>query len=137
MTTRSSITWISCICSPTNKHIWIDVGTDRGSSCGLLVVFLLQNVWNSGNIGTSDLQQTQIQAHNEGFVIVIDVSVRILVSIFLPSMALCRIMWSKNFVLLAYIPPQPGHATTFSWVWLRRCSRSLGRPLAVASQSGE
>ena len=56
---------------------------------------------------------------------------------FLPSMALCRMMWSNNLVLLAYIPPQPGHATTFSWVWLRRCSRILGRPFAVASQSEE
>lgn len=52
-------------------------------------------------------------------------------------MAFCRMMWSKNLVLFAYIPPQPGHATTFSCVWLRRCSRSLGRPLAVASQSGK
>ena len=55
----------------------------------------------------------------------------------LPSSALWRLMWSKNFVLLAYMAPQPGHATTFSWVWLRRCSRSLGRPLALASHSSK
>jgi len=34
-------------------------GTDRGFSCGLSVVSLLQNVWSSGNTGTSDLQHTQ------------------------------------------------------------------------------
>lgn len=44
-------------------------------------------------------------------------------------------MWSKNLVLLANIPPQVGQATTFSCVWLRRCSRSLQRPLKVQSQS--
>lgn len=52
-----------------------------------------------------------------------------------PSMSFWRMMWSNSLVLLAYIPPQPGQATTFSWVWLRRCSRSLARPLVVASQS--
>lgn len=33
-----------------------------------------------------------------------------------PSMEVCRRMWSKNFVLLANIPPQVGHATSFSCV---------------------
>lgn len=37
-------------------------------------------------------------------------------------------------VLLANMPPQVGQATTFSWVWLRRCSRSLKRSLKVQVQ---
>lgn len=52
-------------------------------------------------------------------------------------MVFCLMMWSKNLLLLAYIAPQPGHATTLSWLWLRRCSRSLCRPLKEASQSVE
>lgn len=55
----------------------------------------------------------------------------------LRSRALWRRMWSKNLVLLANIPPQVGQATTFSCVWLRRCSRSLQRPLKLQLQSGE
>lgn len=112
--------------------------TDRGFSCGLWEVFLLRNVWSSENTGTSALRETQKTQpadirHKR-------TSRRFFPSLFrptLPSMAFWRIMWSKNLVLLAYIPPQPGQATTFSCVWLRRCSRSLGRPLAVASQSGK
>ncbi len=50
-------------------------------------------------------------------------------------MEVCRRMWSKNFVLLANIPPQVGHATSFSCVWLRMCSRNLNLPLKEASQS--
>lgn len=55
----------------------------------------------------------------------------------LRSSAVWRRMWSKNLVLLANIPPQVGQATTFSCVWLRKCSRSLQRPLKVQSQSEE
>lgn len=46
-------------------------------------------------------------------------------------------MWSKNLVLLANMPPQVGQAATFSWVWLRRCSRSLQWSLKVQVQPGE
>lgn len=46
-------------------------------------------------------------------------------------------MWSKNLVLLANMPPQVGQAATFSWVWLRRCSRSLQWSLKVQEQPGK
>lgn len=35
------------------------------------------------------------------------------------------------------MPPQVGQATTFSWVWLRRCSRSLQWSLKVQAQPGK
>ena len=37
----------------------------------------------------------------------------------------CRRMWSVSLVWLQKRPPQVGHATCFSCVWLRRCSFSL------------
>lgn len=42
-----------------------DNGTDRGFSCGLSVVFQLQNVLNNENTGTSDLQQTHTHTKQE------------------------------------------------------------------------
>lgn len=35
------------------------------------------------------------------------------------------------------MPPQVGQATTFSWVWLRRCSRSFRQSLKVQVQPGK
>lgn len=55
----------------------------------------------------------------------------------LRSSEVWRRIWSKNLVLLANMPPQVGQATTFSWVWLRRCSRSLQWSLKVQVQPGE
>ena len=40
-------------------------------------------------------------------------------------LSFCRVRWSTSFVLLEKRDPHCGHATTFSCVWLRRCSRSL------------
>lgn len=55
----------------------------------------------------------------------------------LRSSEVWRRMWSKNLVLLANMPPQVGQAATFSWVWLRRCSRSLQWSLKVQVQPGK
>ena len=43
----------------------------------------------------------------------------------LPSVSVCRLMWSKNLVVLEKRLPQVGQATTFSWVWLFTWSFSL------------